>query len=100
MVVTKALRWFCQVCDGRGLPMMRGLYALGLAAMLVGCANEAEQRGQAAANDDARCQSYGVSPGSPGYVQCRMNMDNLRAQNEQQNKAIIAQCVMTNCLGP
>ena len=33
-----------------------------------------------AANDDAQCQSYGAAPGSPSYVQCRMNIDNQRAQ--------------------
>ena len=33
----------------------------------------------AATNDDATCRSYGVAPGSPGYVQCRMNLENNRA---------------------
>jgi hypothetical protein len=30
--------------------------------------------------DDARCQSYGFQPGSPGYVQCRKDIDNERKQ--------------------
>jgi hypothetical protein len=25
--------------------------------------------------DDARCQSYGFQPGSPGYAQCRKDSD-------------------------
>jgi hypothetical protein len=33
-----------------------------------------------AANDDGQCQSYGAAPGSPAYIQCRMNIDNQRAQ--------------------
>lgn len=46
---------------------------------------EAQARSQAAAaamaaNDDAKCQSYGLQPGSEGYAQCRMNLDNQRAQ--------------------
>lgn len=33
-----------------------------------------------AAGDDATCRSYGTAPGSPNYVQCRMNLENNRAQ--------------------
>jgi hypothetical protein len=32
--------------------------------------------------------AYGTQPGSPGYVQCRMNMHNLRAADEQQRRAL------------
>jgi hypothetical protein len=35
------------------------------------------------ANDDAYCRSLGVSPGSDGYVQCRMNLDNQRMANKR-----------------
>jgi hypothetical protein len=55
--------------------------------LLACCAQfEAQQQAQAnaqvqaqAASDDAPCRSYGVMPGSPGYVQCRMNLDNQHA---------------------
>jgi hypothetical protein len=30
--------------------------------------------------DDARCQSFGFQPGSPGYAQCRKNIDSERKQ--------------------
>jgi hypothetical protein len=33
-----------------------------------------------AASDDAQCRSYGAAPGSPAYIQCRMNIDNQRGQ--------------------
>jgi hypothetical protein len=45
--------------------------------------DEGELQAQAAAvaaNDDAQCRSYGATPGSPAYIQCRMNIDNQRAQ--------------------
>ncbi len=45
--------------------------------------DEGELQAQAtaiAANDDAQCQSYGAAPGSQSYIQCRMNLDNQRAQ--------------------
>ena len=62
-----------------------------LALTLAGCAAyEQQQREQAqaqanaqAASDDAQCQSYGAPPGSPSYVQCRMNIDNQRASMRQ-----------------
>ena len=41
------------------------------------------QAAATAANDDAQCQSYGAAPGSQSYIQCRMNLDNRRAQMRQ-----------------
>ncbi len=57
---------------------------IALATALPGCADYyARQQAQYAANaqaqDDDQCRSYGVQPGSPAYVQCRMNLDNQRA---------------------
>lgn len=48
-----------------------------LALMLAGC-QTTNPEAQIAA-DDRQCQSYGVAPGSPGYVQCRSNLDTNRA---------------------
>lgn len=64
---------------------------------LSGCAayqeRQAEQRQYqemaAQQSADEKCQSYGVAVGSPGYVQCRMNLDNQAASDEQQRKALI-----------
>jgi hypothetical protein len=62
--------------------------ATAMAITLSGCAEYQEQRAaeqaaraQAIADsEDAQCRSYGAQPGSPAYVQCRMNFDNQRAQ--------------------
>lgn len=43
---------------------------------LTGCVT-AQQTAQEA--DDAKCRSYGVPKGSPEYVQCRMLLDQQRA---------------------
>jgi hypothetical protein len=46
-----------------------------LLLLLPGCAAIAERR---AAADDAKCQSYGATPGTPEYTQCRMQLDSQR----------------------
>ena len=63
-----------------------------LSATLIGCADhEAQQqreeeraRAQVRMADDVHCRSDGVEPGSPGYTQCRMNLDNQRAQLDNE----------------
>ena len=50
--------------------------AIAIAVTLEGCAS-AEQL---AVVDDSKCQSYGFSPGSEGYAQCRMSQDAARQQ--------------------
>jgi hypothetical protein len=69
--------------------------ALAIGLMLGSCAQwqaeqELRQREQAqseaatiAAHDDAQCRSHGAGPGSQSYIQCRMNLDNRRAQMRQ-----------------
>src|SRR5262245_35093089 len=47
-----------------------------------------------AANDDAKCRSYGAEPGSPSYVQCRMNLDNQRAALAIQTNGIATQALI------
>jgi hypothetical protein len=52
---------------------------LGAVSLLLGaCVNNAQLVANTQASDDAECRSYGVDPGSPGYVQCRMNLENQR----------------------
>ena len=47
-------------------------FSIGLVCLsLVGCA---------AAKDDAKCRSYGSSPGESAYVQCRATLDAARTQ--------------------
>lgn len=70
---------------------MRIVAAFALVLTLTGCAayeqrQQEQAQAQAAArnaNDDAQCQSYGAAPGSPSYIQCRMNLDNQRASMRQ-----------------
>lgn len=52
----------------RYIPLIIGL-------ALAGCQTVQEQIAQ----DDARCRSYGVQPGSEHYVACRANLDRGRA---------------------
>lgn len=49
------------------------------AALLVLLLSGCQTVDQRIAQDDRQCQSYGVAPGSPGYVQCRANLDTNRA---------------------
>jgi hypothetical protein len=64
--------------------MIRALIVLVLNLPLACCAqHQAEQAAQAAMSDDAQCSSYGAQPGSEAYVQCRMNLDNQRANNRR-----------------
>lgn len=60
---------------------MKLLVATVLIAALAGCADHQSDPAQAAVSDDAKCQSYGATPGSDAYVQCRVSLAN------QQNRA-------------
>ncbi len=103
---------------------MRILVACALAVLLAGCSdvwshrpdcmfgfadgsdcapgttayNQAQARQQQAqaqaVSDDAQCRSYGAAPGSQSYIQCRMNIDNQRAQM----RAAIAGQIVGNML--
>jgi hypothetical protein len=58
---------------------MRRLWCGLLCLLLVGCAEyKAKLAAQRAAEDDAKCQSYGAKPGDPAYVQCRAQLDAAR----------------------
>jgi hypothetical protein len=74
---------------------------LAVGISLAGCVSAQERQAQADAqaaainaHDDAQCQSYGAAPGSPSYIQCRMNLDNQRAQRRQ----IVAGALVNNML--
>lgn len=59
-----------------------------LAALgVVGCASPE----QIAAQDDAQCRSYGVRPGMPQYVNCRMMLANQRdARSARASDALMS----------
>lgn len=54
---------------------MRFILVLGLAGALSGCMTAEERM----ARDNDQCLSYGVQRGSPAYVDCRMKLDQNRA---------------------
>ena len=58
---------------------MRSLSVGMVCLSLVGCA---------AAKDDAKCRSYGSSPGESAYVQCRATLDAARTQAEATVTAV------------
>jgi hypothetical protein len=68
-------QWLSLGSAKAGERTMRIGTALLVCCILGGCQTTEER----VAADDRQCQSYGVQPGSPAYVQCRMNLDNNRA---------------------
>lgn len=72
--------------------------ALGAALALAGCNNpEARQaaieahRAAMVRQDDQQCRSYGVPAGSDPYIQCRMQLTQLRAQQQAQEQDLVQQ---------
>ncbi len=62
---------------------MRGIISAVLFGVaLAGCMSQQEQAMRLAANDDAVCQSYGLTYGTPQYADCRMRVAEQR--NAQQ----------------
>lgn len=58
---------------------MKRLIFLGILAFnLCGCVTAQEL----AAADDTKCRSYGIAPGSPPYIQCRMQLDHDRSERQ------------------
>jgi hypothetical protein len=66
--------------------VLLALLCTGCAEMRARIAAQQEAQRQAInAYDDSQCRSYGVQPGSDGYVACRMNLATNRANQEQIN---------------
>ena len=69
---------------------------------LTGCAEyeqweRQQQQAQMAAmqaQDDSTCRSYGATPGSPAYIQCRIKLDNRRAQMDENNRVMATQYLL------
>ena len=66
---------------------MAWVFAVMVVGLLPGCAQvEAQKERDAldatvamATNDDELCRSYGAEPGTPSYVDCRLNLSTHRA---------------------
>ena len=54
------------------------IYRMMLIAVVLGLAG-CKTAEQVQSEHDAQCQSYGVARGSPPYVECRMRLDQQRA---------------------
>jgi hypothetical protein len=46
---------------------------------------------QISASEDAQCRSYGAQPGTPAYLQCRLQFQRQAAQADQQRRALAMQ---------
>jgi len=67
-----------------------------LAVLLAGCANSftnpfaPQQPVDLPAQDDAKCKSLGLQPGTPEYEKCRTKLADLHAQQETNDRAALA----------
>ena len=82
---------------------MKALSAIILTGLLLASCAQMEARRQAeaqneanmiASNEDATCRSYGAEPGTPAYIQCRMNFSNQRAQINANDRAVAMQYLL------
>jgi len=65
--------------------------------LLAGCAThspdaeaQAQAQAQGAAADDAKCKSYGLTPGTPEFEKCLSKLADQRAQTETDSRAGVA----------
>jgi hypothetical protein len=68
--------------------MMRTALMLLSLLSLAGCFALASPQ-DLAQQDDAVCRSYGATPGTDAYINCRMQRDNTRQQGESLRRAAI-----------
>jgi hypothetical protein len=75
------------------------VFILGACLLLAGCSNS-PGRGElfmsadeVSAKDDAVCRSYGVTPGSDAYVNCRMQNAQLRDHAAERRSRAVGQAL-------
>ena len=51
----------------------------GSIAVLMGCATSHENTAQLVSADNEKCISYGTTPGTPAYTDCRLKVEHQRA---------------------
>jgi hypothetical protein len=64
-----------------------------LSLALSGCQTFEEMRAEQDRADDARCQQYGAKRGTPGYTQCRLDIDRNRAIESQSRRPVVVQTI-------
>jgi hypothetical protein len=69
--------------------MQRFVVILGM--LSADCVSDEERAANIAASDDGACQSYGASPGTTEYFQCRMMKD----QRRQATNAALAGAILS-----
>jgi hypothetical protein len=60
---------------------------LGALLLLSACMSREERQARLDVQDDAKCQSLGAQPGTDAYVNCRVSMANVHAQEEASRQA-------------
>jgi hypothetical protein len=60
-----------------------------LALPLAACQTIEERQAEIDRADDARCQQYGAKRGTPGYTQCRLEIDRNRAIEAQSRRPVV-----------
>jgi hypothetical protein len=68
---------------------MRKLILLAFILPLAACQTFEERRAEQDRDDDARCQQYGAKRGTPGYTQCRLDIDRNRAIEAQSRRPVV-----------
>jgi hypothetical protein len=56
---------------------------------LAACQTIEERQAEIDRADDARCQQYGAKRGTPGYTQCRLDIDRNRAIESQSRRPVV-----------
>jgi hypothetical protein len=73
-------------------PFPRLLLVAVVAALSLGscmtAAGQQEQPRQIAGSDDAACRTAGLKPGTPAYVKCRQDRENLRVSQIEADRAM------------
>jgi hypothetical protein len=73
---------------------MARVFAVILVGLLAGCAQYGAQKERdaldatvaMAANDDEFCRHHGAQPGTPSYLDCRLNLSSQRAASTPTTK--------------
>lgn len=69
---------------------MRKLALLSLITLtLAACQTREEWQAELDRADDARCQQYGAKRGTPGYTQCRLDIDRNRVLEAQARRPVV-----------
>jgi hypothetical protein len=72
---------------------LRAVVVAVVALTLAGCQTIEERRAEIDRADDQRCQQYGARRGTPGYTQCRIDLDRNRAIESANRRPVVVQTI-------